>query len=259
MIIHQTDANASYLTYGIQRHKKTEAGSGESTLMNAFSSYRADHFSKYHWLCDTNLAEWIVENLNPYGNSIIDVGCGNGFMLEYYKERFKKIAAIDPNEKYSVTDVSPQEIAKCILHLAGFEIIPDDPKLSAIAWYEEMLNSIIDEPKKKKRSRKTLSSNFVRLGVGKFSRARSFVVSSSKRISPEKKYCFMNDFWMKKYKKHPSLHKLCQIANAMRESGIKLLRFPRGKPHFKAIFDWFCNNYSFYKVVLESLCINGKI
>ena len=167
--------------------------------------------------------------------------------------------AIDPNEKYSVTDVSPQEIAKCILHLAGFEIIPDDPKLSAIAWYEEMLNSIIDEPKKKKRSRKTLSSNFVRLGVGKFSRARSFVVSSSKRISPEKKYCFMNDFWMKKYKKHPSLHKLCQIANAMRESGIKLLRFPRGKPHFKAIFDWFCNNYSFYKVVLESLCINGKI
>jgi hypothetical protein len=42
MIIHQTDANAGYLTYGTQRHKKTEAGSGESTLMNAFSSYRGN-------------------------------------------------------------------------------------------------------------------------------------------------------------------------------------------------------------------------
>ena len=59
--------------------------------------------------------------------------------------------------------------------------------------------------------------------------------------------------------KGTNVEELAAFANAMRESGIKLLRFPRGKPHFKAIFDWFCNNYSFYKVVLESLCINGKI
>ena len=69
--------------------------------MNLFSQKRADYFSKYEWLCDPLLAEWIVNHLEKYGGSILDVGCGNGFMFDYYQSHFNDIYAIDPSETLS--------------------------------------------------------------------------------------------------------------------------------------------------------------
>lgn len=69
--------------------------------MNDFSRKRAENIEKYSWLCDPNLAEWIVNIIGAYGNSIIDVGCGNGFMFDYYKTSFKHVFGIDPNDYFS--------------------------------------------------------------------------------------------------------------------------------------------------------------
>ena len=66
--------------------------------MNLFSDYRACNFSKYSWLCDDILARWLVNHLKCYGNSIIDVGCGNGFMFKYYNRAFSRVAAIEPSK-----------------------------------------------------------------------------------------------------------------------------------------------------------------
>lgn len=112
--------------------------------MNAFSSYRAVHFSKYHWLCDTNLAEWIVEKLNAYGTSIIDVGCGNGFMLDYYKERFKKIAAIDPNERLITSIVQHNKEVNVEIKKAAAENIPYEDNSFDIAFSKSSLHHFED-------------------------------------------------------------------------------------------------------------------
>lgn len=112
--------------------------------MNSFSSYRAVHFSKYHWLCDTNLAEWIVENLNPYGNSIIDVGCGNGFMLDYYKGCFNKIAAIDPNEKLISGIVQHNKDVNVEIKKAAAEKIPFEDNSFDIAFSKSSLHHFED-------------------------------------------------------------------------------------------------------------------
>lgn len=68
--------------------------------MNLFSKNRADNFFKYDWLCDPNLANWIINLLSAYGTSILDVGCGNGFMLNFYMKTFNKIAAIEPSDSF---------------------------------------------------------------------------------------------------------------------------------------------------------------
>lgn len=65
--------------------------------MNIISEVRAKHFSKYKWLCDPLFSQWIVENVSAYGKTILDVGCGNGYMFDYYAKCFEKIAAIDPS------------------------------------------------------------------------------------------------------------------------------------------------------------------
>ena len=64
--------------------------------MSILSIYRANTINKYYWLCDDNFAKWIVGHLTPYGNSILDVGCGNGFMIAYYLNSFDRIGAIEP-------------------------------------------------------------------------------------------------------------------------------------------------------------------
>ena len=66
--------------------------------MNLLSDYRASNFSKYSWLCDDTLARWLVNHLKCYGNSIIDIGCGDGFMFKYYNKAFSNIAAIEPSK-----------------------------------------------------------------------------------------------------------------------------------------------------------------
>lgn len=66
--------------------------------MNTFSEFRAVNLDKYHWLCDAGFADWIIEKIAPYGDSILDIGCGNGFMLPYYEKNFNSVAAIEPCE-----------------------------------------------------------------------------------------------------------------------------------------------------------------
>lgn len=65
--------------------------------MILISQTRADNFHRYKWLCDPILGAWIVHMLRPYGKSILDVGCGNGYMFERYAGEFEKIGAIDPS------------------------------------------------------------------------------------------------------------------------------------------------------------------
>lgn len=66
--------------------------------MNLISKQRADNFDKYQWLCDPNLAAWIIGIVRAYGKSIVDVGCGNGYMFDFYVSAFDRVAAIDPSK-----------------------------------------------------------------------------------------------------------------------------------------------------------------
>lgn len=68
--------------------------------MNTLSENRANNFLKYNWLCNPILANWIVDMLNVYGNSILDIGCGNGYMLDFYSKTFDEIAAIEPSDSF---------------------------------------------------------------------------------------------------------------------------------------------------------------
>lgn len=64
--------------------------------MNTLSYFRSKNIKSYHWLCDESLANWIVEKMKPYGTSILDIGCGNGFMIPFYLNNFTNVAAIEP-------------------------------------------------------------------------------------------------------------------------------------------------------------------
>ena len=59
--------------------------------MNLLSKNRADNFFRYKWLCDPVFATWIADMLYPYGKTLLDVGCGNGYMFDYYASKFTKI------------------------------------------------------------------------------------------------------------------------------------------------------------------------
>ena len=69
--------------------------------MNLFSKERAEKYENYSWLCDANLGDWIVKILEAYGESILDVGFGNGFMFDYYKGHFNTSGGIDPDITFS--------------------------------------------------------------------------------------------------------------------------------------------------------------
>lgn len=94
--------------------------------MNEFSIYRAENFEQYQWLCDDGLATWIVDKLFPYGNSILDVGCGNGFMFPFYLEKFQKIAAIDPNSVFYQKLISNEGLRNIEIRNSFAENIPFD-------------------------------------------------------------------------------------------------------------------------------------
>lgn len=67
--------------------------------MSTLSNFRANTLNKYSWLCDDVFARWIVGHLSPYGKSILDVGCGNGFMIPYYMEGFYKTDVLEPTKE----------------------------------------------------------------------------------------------------------------------------------------------------------------
>lgn len=75
--------------------------------MNLLSKNRADNFFRYKWLCDPILANWIVDILQPYGKKLLDVGCGNGYMFDYYASRFAKIGAVEPSP--SLKDIAQKK------------------------------------------------------------------------------------------------------------------------------------------------------
>lgn len=87
--------------------------------MKILSDFRAKNIVKYYWLCDEIFANWIVQILKPYGKSILDIGCGNGFMLPYYLNNFDQVAGIEPSDslyrqiyqKYSSTNVMLKKAA----------------------------------------------------------------------------------------------------------------------------------------------------
>lgn len=104
--------------------------------MNTFSDFRANHFEKYNWLCDQNFASWIVENIETYGDSILDVGVGNGFMLPFYTKAFKIVGAIEPCE----------ELRKKIENDKRYEnIIIKDGQAESIPFQENSYDFVISK------------------------------------------------------------------------------------------------------------------
>lgn len=94
--------------------------------MNVFSEYRAVHMNKYRWLSDDLFARWIVNKVSPYGKSILDVGCGDGFMLRYYGETFDSISAIEPSVYLYQNLLENPEFRNVAIKNASAENIPFD-------------------------------------------------------------------------------------------------------------------------------------
>lgn len=92
--------------------------------MSTLSIFRVNTLNKYDWLCDSTFAEWIVNHIAPYGNSILDVGCGNGFMIPYYMEKFEKTSVIEPTEQLYRSLINQFQTSKIIIKKAGAENIP---------------------------------------------------------------------------------------------------------------------------------------
>lgn len=92
--------------------------------MNIFSKFRAANFEKYGWLCDDGFANWVVGKIAPYGNSVLDIGCGNGFMLPYYNKIFSRVAAIEPCEVLYQHILNNVDYDKAVIKKATAESIP---------------------------------------------------------------------------------------------------------------------------------------
>lgn len=92
--------------------------------MNTFSDFRAINYEKYSWLCDAGFANWVIENIKPYGNSILDIGCGNGFMLPYYEKKFNHTAAIEPCEALYQQITDNPDFQNVVIKKAAAEEIP---------------------------------------------------------------------------------------------------------------------------------------
>lgn len=92
--------------------------------MSILSTVRAKTLKEYDWLCDSNFANWLIEHITPYGNSILDVGCGNGFMIPYYMNYFNKIAVIEPTEKLCEKLFADFQSSNIMIQQACAEHIP---------------------------------------------------------------------------------------------------------------------------------------
>lgn len=109
---------------------------------NSFSKYRAENFEQYEWLCDRLLAEWIIRMVKPYGDSIIDIGCGNGFMLPYYDDTFKYIAAVEPNR--TLYKLAKEKSSHAIIRNGVAENIPFEECSYDIAISKSSLHHFAD-------------------------------------------------------------------------------------------------------------------
>lgn len=69
--------------------------------MTELSFSRAETLERLPWLCDDVFATWLVRMLAPYGSSILDVGCGSGYMFGHYEESFKRVGAIEPSPAFA--------------------------------------------------------------------------------------------------------------------------------------------------------------
>lgn len=65
--------------------------------MTLIPEERLKTFSSYYWLHDDTFATWIVGMLAPYGQSILDVGCGDGTLIPRLASAFTNVVAIDPD------------------------------------------------------------------------------------------------------------------------------------------------------------------
>lgn len=101
--------------------------------MNLISKGRADNFNRYEWLCDSNFGEWIVKILSTYGKTIIDVGCGNGYMFDFYASAFDRVAAIDPSRTFEDQVCDRAKKNKVDFRVAYAEEIPFESKSFDIA------------------------------------------------------------------------------------------------------------------------------
>lgn len=112
--------------------------------MNTLSKNRADNFLKYDWLCNPTLANWIVDMLNVYGNSILDIGCGNGYMLDFYYKKFNKIAVIEPSDSF--VNIIKENIAErnIIYKQANAEQIPFQANSFDIVFAKSSLHHFIN-------------------------------------------------------------------------------------------------------------------
>jgi ubiquinone/menaquinone biosynthesis C-methylase UbiE len=65
--------------------------------MSAFSHRRVIRLPKCFWLHDECFAIWLGSHLTPLGNTICDVGAGDGFMLARFCKIFSKVVAVEPS------------------------------------------------------------------------------------------------------------------------------------------------------------------
>lgn len=115
--------------------------------MILISKNRADNFYKYKWLCDPLFATWIVNILRAYGETILDVGCGNGYMFDIYATAFSKIGAIDPSKSLE-SYIREKAIRNHVLYkLGSAEKIPFDCNEFDIVLAKSSLHHFMDSHK----------------------------------------------------------------------------------------------------------------
>ncbi len=115
--------------------------------MNAFTGLRASNYDKYKWLCDEMFANWIIDKIVFYGDSVLDVGCGNGFMLPYYSKFFKYVSAIEPSAYFYKSLMENDTLQSITIKQAFVEEIPFKSKSFDIVIAKSSLHHFSDVKK----------------------------------------------------------------------------------------------------------------